>query len=120
MARDRTVHITGANRVIGRAVADAFASDGISVVAVVRTDAAGKSVVDALNADRAIEVGVQRDASDLTWLFMQPVKDCGIDDDIVRTKDCVETPGSRTTKICTPEDRLVRLRSEGARFSEHF
>ena len=79
----------------------------------------GRPAADACG-DGEFEVGVQRDVSDTTCLFMQPVDDCGFDFDIVQMKDGVATPGFRTANMCTPEGRPVQLQTEGARFSEQF
>ncbi len=51
MANRKTVLITGANRGIGRAMADEFSGNGYHVIAGVRGAAAGQAVVDALTAD---------------------------------------------------------------------
>jgi hypothetical protein len=71
-------------------------------------------------ADGNFDVGVQRDVSDATCLFMQPVEACGFDYDIVRMKDGVATPGFRTANMCTPEGRPTKLQEVGASFVEQF
>jgi hypothetical protein len=71
-------------------------------------------------ANGKFEIGVQRDVSNANCLFMQPVKRCGIDYDIVKIKDGIATPGFRTANMCTPAGRPSKLQSVGAQFSEQF
>jgi hypothetical protein len=71
-------------------------------------------------ADGTFDLGVQRDVSDFTCMFMQPVKSCGFDYDIVRMKDGIATPGFRTANMCTPAGRPARLQAVGASFVEQF
>jgi hypothetical protein len=71
-------------------------------------------------ADGKFDVGVQRDVSDATCLFMKPIKKCGFDYDIVRIKDGVAIPGFRTSNMCTPAGRPTKLQTVGAQFVEQF
>jgi hypothetical protein len=71
-------------------------------------------------ADGKFDVGVQRDVSKSKCLFMQPVKSCGLDYDIVKIKDGVATPGFHTTNMCTPAGRPTKLQTVGAQFAEQF
>jgi hypothetical protein len=71
-------------------------------------------------ADGKFDVGVQRDVSDAACFFMQPIKACGFDYDIVKMKDGVATPGFRTANMCTPEGRPTKLQDVGANFVEQF
>ncbi len=71
-------------------------------------------------ADGRFEVGVQRDVSDATCLFMKPVAECGFDYDIVQMKEGVAIPGFRTDNMCMPAGRPTTLQSVGAVFSEQF
>ncbi|MGL5837145.1 MAG: hypothetical protein ACRCY3_01440 [Sphingorhabdus sp.] len=71
-------------------------------------------------ADGKFDVGVQRDVSDTTCLFMRPIKECGFDYDIVRMKDGIAIPGFRTVDMCTPAGRPTKLQSVGAKFVEQF
>jgi hypothetical protein len=71
-------------------------------------------------ADGKFDVGVQRDVSDTSCFFMQPIASCGFDYDIVRMKDGVATPGFRTANMCTPEGRPTKLQDVGATFVEQF
>jgi hypothetical protein len=71
-------------------------------------------------ANGKFEIGVQRDVSNANCLFMQPVKRCGIDYDIVKIKDGIATPGFRIANMCTPAGRPSKLQTAGAQFSEQF
>jgi hypothetical protein len=71
-------------------------------------------------ADGRFEVGIQRDVSAFTCLFMRPIASCGLDYDIVRIRDGVATPGFRTENMCSPAGRPTQLQSSGARFVEQF
>jgi hypothetical protein len=71
-------------------------------------------------SDGKFDVGVQRDVSEATCFFMQPIKSCGFDYDIVRIKDGIATPGFRTANMCTPDGRPKKLQDAGASFVEQF
>ncbi|MGL4230165.1 MAG: hypothetical protein ACRDAM_06600 [Casimicrobium sp.] len=71
-------------------------------------------------ADGKFEIGIQRDISNASCLFMKPVAACGVDYDIVKIKDGMATPGFRTSDMCKPEGRPTKLQTVGARFSEQF
>ncbi len=71
-------------------------------------------------ADGLFEVGVQRDVTEETCLFMRPRSECGFDHDIVKIQDGVATPGFRTADMCSPEGRPKQLQSAGASFVEQF
>jgi hypothetical protein len=71
-------------------------------------------------ADGKFDVGVQRDVSEAKCFFMQPIKSCGFDYDIVRIKDGIATPGFRTANMCMPEGRPTKLQNVGASFVEQF
>jgi hypothetical protein len=71
-------------------------------------------------ANGKFDVGVQRNVSAYSCLFMKPITRCGLDFDIVRIKDGVATPGFRTANMCTAKGRPTRLQSTGARFVEQF
>jgi hypothetical protein len=71
-------------------------------------------------ANGKFDIGIQRDVSNAKCLFMQPVKRCGVDYDIVKIKDGIATPGFRTENMCTPAGRPKKLQSVGATFLEQF